>query len=169
MDAATLRARQAPLKERFRADPAAALITLHAHGRLEGDGITCRIERPANTIAGLHPATGGTGEELCSGDMLLEALLACAAVTLRSVATIMEIPIRAGTAEAEGEIDFRGTLGVSREAPIGFVAIRLFFTLDTDAAEETLEKLARLTDRYCVVSQSLNVRPTLTVRRQLSA
>ena len=98
-----------------------------------------------------------------------EALLACAAVTLRSVATIMEIPIRAGTAEAEGEIDFRGTLGVSREAPVGFVAIRLFFTLDTDAAEETLEKLARLTDRYCVVSQSLNVRPTLTVRRQLSA
>ena len=113
--------------------------------------------------------SGGTGEELCSGDMLLEALLACAAVTLRSVATIMEIPIRAGTAEAEGEIDFRGTLGVSREAPVGFVAIRLFFTLDTDAAEETLEKLARLTDRYCVVSQSLNVRPTLTVRRQLSA
>jgi uncharacterized OsmC-like protein len=170
MDANTLRARQAPLKERFRADPAAALITLHARGRIEGEGITCRIERPEGVaVAGLHPATGGTGDELCSGDMLLEALLACAAVTLRSVATVMDIHIRAGTASAEGEIDFRGTLGVARDVPVGFMAIRLAFSLDTDASDEALEKLAKLTDRYCVVSQSLNVRPALTIRRMSSA
>lgn len=164
MDATTLRAAQAPLKERFKNDPVAALITLHAKGVLEGDGITCRIERPAGpAIAGLHPATGGSGLELCSGDMLLEALIACAGVTLRSVATVMGIAIRSGMVTAEGEVDFRGTLGVSREAPVGFVAIRLDFALDTDAAPESLDKLLKLTERYCVVSQSLNVKPVMTI------
>jgi uncharacterized OsmC-like protein len=164
MDAVTLRAAQAPLKERFKNDPGAALITLHARGFLDGDGITCRIERePGPPIAGLHPATGGSGLELCSGDMLLEALVACAGVTLRSVATVMGIEIRSGTVAAEGEVDFRGTLGVSREVPVGFVAIRLNVVLDTDAAQDALDKLLKLTERYCVVSQSLNVKPAMTI------
>jgi uncharacterized OsmC-like protein len=169
MDANTLRARQAPLKERYRADPAAALIRFRTNAWLEGEGITCRIDRPqAVAVAGLHKAAGGTGDELCSGDMLLEALLACAAVTLRSVATVMDIPIRSGRGIAEGEIDFRGTLGVARDVPVGFLAIRLAFSLDTDAPDAALDKLAQLTDRYCVVSQSLNVRPSLTIRRMPS-
>ncbi|HVW92205.1 MAG TPA: OsmC family protein [Devosia sp.] len=166
MNAAELRAIQAPLKDRFRADPAAALITLHAIGRLEGSGITCTIERsPGEAVAGLHPATGGTGAELCSGDMLLEALVACAGVTLRSVATVMEIPIRSGRLLAEGDIDFRGTLGVSRETPVGFLAIRLRIELDTDAPQEALDRLLKLTERYCVVSQSLKVAPAMSIAR----
>ena len=164
MDATTLRALQAPLKERFTAEPAAALITWHARGILEGEGITCRIDRPAGpAVAGLHPATGGTGAELCSGDMLLEALVACAGVTLRSVATVMGIGIRTGSVLAEGDVDFRGTLGVARDVPVGFVAIRLRFVLDTDAAPDALDKLLKLTERYCVVSQSLNVKPAMSV------
>jgi len=164
MDAATLRAAQAPLKERFKTDPSAALITLHARGVFDGDGITCRIERAGGpAIAGLHPATGGSGAELCSGDMLLEALVACAGVTLRSVATVMGIAFASGTVTAEGEVDFRGTLGVARDAPVGFVAIRLHFALATDAAPDMLDKLLRLTERYCVVSQSLNVKPAMTI------
>lgn len=165
MDAAELRARQAPLKERFKSDPAAALITLHAKGVLGGDDITCRIVRAeGRAIAGLHPATGGSGAELCSGDMLLEALVACAGVTLRSVATVMGIAMRAGTVSAEGEVDFRGTLGVVRDTPVGFVAIRLDVVLETDAAQDTLDKLLKLTERYCVVSQSLAVKPVMTIR-----
>jgi len=164
MDAVELRAAQAPLKERYKQDPEAALRTLHARGSLESAGITCCVDRPGGfAVAGLHPATGGTGEEHCSGDMLLEALVACAGVTLRAVATAMGIPIRGGSVLAEGDLDFRGTLGVSRETPVGFTAIRLHFALDTTAPQESLEKLLKLTERYCVVSQSLRVTPVMTI------
>jgi uncharacterized OsmC-like protein len=164
MTAAELRALQAPLKERYKQSPEAAVVTLRARGRLDGESATCTVERREGAaVAGLHPATGGTGAELCSGDMLLEALVACAGVTLKAVATAMEIPLRGGAVRAEGEIDFRGTLGVDKTAPVGFRAIRLAFDLDTDAPQDQLDKLLKLTERYCVVFQTLNQRPAMTV------
>src|SRR4051794_36639963 len=146
---------QQPLKERYRSDPDAAVITLRAEGSLDGDGIACSVQTGRALVeAGLHPATGGTGALACSGDMLLEALVACAGVTLRSVATSMELDV-AGNIHAEGDLDFRGTLGVDREAPVGFAAIRLRFDLKSDAPEEKVAKLLQLTERYCVVAQTL--------------
>lgn len=163
MDAQELRALQAPLKERYRAEPATALVTLRVQGQL-GEGITCKVETGRALVeAGLHPATGGDGLAACSGDMLLEALIACAGVTLRAVATAMGINLRAGTVTAEGELDFRGTLGVSREVPIGLKQIRLHFDLDTDASADQLEALIRLTEHYCVVYQTLRQPPAFTV------
>lgn len=154
MQADELRAVQAPLKERYREDPGAALVTLTASARL-GEGVTCDVRTGrAIAAAGLHPATGGDGSALCSGDMLLEALAACAGVTMRAVATALEIPVE-GTVSAEGDLDFRGTLGVDRSAPVGFRAIRLRFDLTSDAGEESLAKLIQLTERYCVVLQTL--------------
>jgi len=146
---------QAPLKERYRAEPESASLTLSATGTL-GDGVSCSVQTGrAMAEAGLHPATGGDGSQLCSGDMLLEALVACAGVTLQAVATSMGIPVRSGRVRAEGDLDFRGTLGVDRDAPVGFSAIRLAFELDADAEEDQLEKLRELTERYCVVYQTL--------------
>jgi len=165
MDRDQLRAMQAPLKERYVEEPAAAVITLHAEGTL-GEGISCKVATGrAITEAGLHPATGGDGSLLCSGDMLLEALAACAGVTLRSVATSIEVPVRGGTVRAEGDLDFRGTLAVDRGAPVGFTDIRLAFELDTDATEEQLDTLLKLTERYCVVFQTLAKTPALSVSR----
>jgi uncharacterized OsmC-like protein len=156
-----LRAIQGPLKERYRSDPEAAVVTLSARATL-GEGVTCNVETGrAIAAAGLHPATGGDGSELCSGDMLLEALAACAGVTLRAVATALEIPVE-GTVHAEGDLDFRGTLG-DREAPVGFRAIRVRFELDTDAEPERVAKLLELTERYCVVFQTLAGSPELSV------
>ncbi|HVT08706.1 MAG TPA: OsmC family protein [Polyangia bacterium] len=163
MTADDIRALQAPLKERYRQPPGAALVTLKAIGHVDAENVACRIERQAGDVAGLHPATGGTGAELCSGDMLLEALVACAGVTLKAVATAMEIPLRAATVRAEGDVDFRGTLGVDKTVPVGFKAIRLTFELDTDAPQEKLDTLLKLTERYCVVFQTLNHRPEMTV------
>src|SRR5689334_16372267 len=161
-----LRALQAPLKQRYREDPSAAVITLSASGTLDAAAITCRVETGRALVeAGLHPATGGSGLQACSGDMLLEALVACAGVTLRAVATALDVPIRAGTVRAEGDLDFRGTLGVAKDAPVGFRDIRLFFELDTDAGDEQLDRLLSLTERYCVVLQTLRHPPGLTVRR----
>lgn len=163
MDRAELQERQRPLKERYREEPGAALITLTASGVL-GAGVSCSVRTGrAVAEAGLHPATGGDGTQLCSGDMLLEALAACAGVTLRSVATSLEIPVRGGTVTAEGDLDFRGTLAVDREAPVGFAAIRLRFDLDTDADDEQLATLLRLTERYCVVLQTIASSPGLSV------
>lgn len=162
MNADELRATQAPLKERYRAAPESALITLRAQGEL-GEGITCKVSTGrALAEAGLHPATGGDGLSLCSGDMLLEALAACAGVTLRAVSTAIGVEVRRGTVFAEGDLDFRGTLGVSKEAPVGFRAIRLRFELDTDADTEKLDTLLRLTERYCVVFQTLSRSPELS-------
>lgn len=156
MDAATLRAVQAPIKERYKSDPHAAFITLKARGALEQDGIACKVETGRQiAAAGLHPATGGSGLELCSGDMLLEALVACAGVTLKSVATALDIPLRSGFVSAEGDLDFRGTLGVDKEAPVGFAAIRLRFDCETDAPQDKLDLLLKLTERYCVVYQTI--------------
>lgn len=167
MQANELRAIQAPLKDRYRQEPQAALITLKAQGRL-GDGITCKIDTGKALVeAGLHPATGGTGLSACSGDMLLEALAACAGVTLGSVATALGLNVRDGIIHAEGDLDFRGTLGVSKEVPVGFQNIRLHFELDTDATEEQLANLIRLTERYCVVYQTLRQPPQLSVSRSL--
>ncbi|MDR7035580.1 MULTISPECIES: OsmC family protein [Methylobacterium] len=164
MDATALRALQAPLKDQYRSTPDSAVITLKAKGSLDDSSIACKVETGrALAVAGLHPATGGSGAELCSGDMLLEALVACAGVTLKAVATALEIPLRAGTVSAEGDLDFRGTLGVDKEAPVGFRAIRLAFHLDTDAPQEKLDQLLKLTERYCVVFQTLNHRPELAV------
>jgi uncharacterized OsmC-like protein len=161
MDADELRALQAPLKERYRAAPEAALVTLRARGQL-GEGITCKVDTGrALVAAGLHPATGGDGLSVCSGDMLLEALVACAGVTLNAVATAIGVELRGGTVSAEGDLDFRGTLGVSREAPVGFRAIRLSFELDTDASPEQRATLLKLTERYCVVLQTLRQSPEL--------
>jgi uncharacterized OsmC-like protein len=155
MDATSLRELQAPLKERYKKEPNAAVITLKARGSLD-EGISCKVETGrAIAVAGLHPATGGSGHELCSGDMLLEALVACAGVTLRAVATAYGIDIKSGGVEAEGDLDFRGTLGVDKEAPVGFRAIRLTFNLDTDATTENLDKLLATTERYCVVLQTI--------------
>lgn len=157
-----LRALQAPLKERYAAEPEAALVTLSATGTL-GDGVSCSVQAGrALAKAGLHPATGGDGSLLCSGDMLLEALVACAGVTLRAVATSLGISTSGGSVRAEGDLDFRGTLGVEREAPVGFSAIRLSFELDTDASEEELATLTKLTERYCVVYQTLASAPELS-------
>jgi uncharacterized OsmC-like protein len=163
-----LRSLQAPLKERYREEPEAALVTLEAEGRL-GENVTCRVETGKALVeAGLHPATGGTGLQACSGNMLLEALAACAGVTLSAVATALGIDIREGTVHAEGDLDFRGTLGVDREAPVGFRAIRLRFDLDTDAGEEDLATLQRLTERYCVVYQTLRSPPEIAVSRRIA-
>ena len=155
MDRAELQAAQRPLKERYREEPGAALIVLRAQGRLDEEKIACKVETGRQLVeAGLHPATGGTGALACSGDMLLEALVACAGVTLRSVATSMELGVT-GSVHAEGDLDFRGTLGVDREAPVGFAAIRLRFELASDASEEEMAKLIERTERYCVVCQTL--------------
>jgi uncharacterized OsmC-like protein len=163
MDTTALRELQAPLKRRYRDEPDAALITLKATGDL-GDGISCSVDTGrAIAEAGLHPATGGDGSQLCSGDMLLEALAACAGVTLRAVATSIGVEVASGRVHAEGDLDFRGTLGVDREAPVGFRSIRLRFDLDTDAGEEDLATLIRLTERYCVVLQTLARPPELSV------
>jgi uncharacterized OsmC-like protein len=156
MDAATLRSIQAPLKERYRGDAKQAQITLRAQGTLDESSIACKVETGrVLALAGLHPATGGSGLELCSGDMLLEALVACAGVTLKAVATALEIPVRSGTVSVEGDLDFRGTLGVAKDAPVGFAAIRLAFVIDSDAPREKLDQLIKLAERYCVVYQTL--------------
>jgi len=156
MDSTGLRAVQQPLKDAYREDPQQAVITLRARGELGDEGISCSVDTGrAMAVAGLHPATGGDGSLLCSGDMLLEALVACAGVTLRAVATSLEIAVTGGTVRAEGDLDFRGTLGVAKEAPVGFTSIRLSFELDTDASEEQIATLLRLTERYCVVYQTL--------------
>jgi len=165
MNADDLRSLQAPLKERYRESPEAARITLRAQGRI-GEGVSCSIETgKALVVAGLHPATGGSGLAACSGDMLLEALVACAGVTLNAVATALGIPLRDAVLQAEGDLDFRGTLGLSKEVPVGFQDIRLQFTLDTDASDEQLDTLLRLTERYCVVYQTLAHPPTLALSR----
>jgi uncharacterized OsmC-like protein len=164
IDATALRALQAPLKERYKSDPDAALITLKAKGDIDDQSIACKVETGrAIQTAGLHPATGGSGMELCSGDMLLEALVACAGVTLKAVATALGIELRSAHVEAEGDLDFRGTLGVDREAKVGFQAIRLKFAVQTDADAEQLATLLKLTERYCVVFQTLNTKPELSV------
>lgn len=164
MDATALRSLQAPIKDRYRSDPDAAVITLKAQGSLDDGGIACKVETGrALAIAGLHPASGGSGAELCSGDMLLEALVACAGVTLKAVATALEIPLRKGLVKAEGDLDFRGTLGVDKGAPVGFRSIRLSFEVDTDAPQEKLDQLLKLTERYCVVFQTINQKPQLDV------
>ena len=158
-----LRAVQAPLKDSYREDPAAAVITLSATGTL-GEGISCSVQTGrALAEAGLHPATGGDGSLLCSGDMLLEALAACAGVTLRSVATSIGVDVRGGSVTAEGDLDFRGTLAIDRDAPVGFRAIRVRFDLDTDASPEDLATLLRLTERYCVVLQTIAGSPALSL------
>lgn len=169
MNADDLRSIQAPLKERYRQSPDAALVTLRAQGRL-AEGVSCKIETgKALVTAGLHPATGGSGLGACSGDMLLEALVACAGVTLNAVATALGIELRDALLRAEGDLDFRGTLGVAKDAPVGFQNIRLEFTLDTDASDDQLETLLRLTERYCVVYQTLVRPPTMAVTRQAMA
>lgn len=156
MDTHELRAIQTPLKERYRAEPEAALVTLRARGALGEQALTCKVETGrALVVAGLHPATGGDGRAACSGDMLLEALVACAGVTLKAVATALALPLRGGMVSAEGDLDFRGTLGVAKDVPVGFQAIRLRFELDIDATPEQLATLGRLTERYCVVYQTL--------------
>lgn len=166
MNTNELRELQAPLKERYRETPESALITLRAEGHI-GDGISCRVETGKTLVeAGLHPATGGDGSFACSGDMLLEALVACAGVTLRAVATAIGVELRDATIRAEGDLDFRGTLGVSKEAPVGFGEIRLRFDLDTDADKEQIASLIKLTERYCVVLQTLRSSPVLSVDYQ---
>jgi len=169
MQSDELRAMQAPLKDQYRRTPEAALVTLHAHGRV-GEGITCSVESGKALVeAGLHPATGGTGLAACSGDMLLEALVACAGVTLQAVATALDIELTGGSIAAEGDLDFRGTLGVSKEVPVGFKNIRLRFDLETDATEEELTSLVRLTERYCVVAQTLRQSPELTISHRVDS
>ena len=165
MDAGELRALQAPIKERYKSEPKAAVITLKASGTLDDSHIACKIETGrALAVAGLHPASGGTGLELCSGDMLLEALVACAGVTLKAVATALAIPLKSGRVSAEGDLDFRGTLGVAKEAPVGFVQIRLRIDLDTDAGQDKLDQLLKLTERYCVVYQTIKSGPPVDVQ-----
>ncbi len=167
MKAEDLRTMQAPFKARYREAPEAAVITLKARGSLDGDGITCSVDTGKALVeAGLHPATGGDGLSACSGDMLLEALAACAGVTLRAVATALEIPVRGGTVHAEGDLDVRGTLGVAKDAPVGFRDIRLAFDLETDASPDQLATLIKLTERYCVVLQTLTHSPAITVSQQ---
>ena len=164
MDATTLRGLQAPIKEKYRDTPDAAVITLKARGTLDDSSIACKVETGrALAIAGLHPATGGSGLELCSGDMLLEALVACAGVTLKSVATAVDVPLRKGIVYAEGDLDFRGTLGVDKEAPVGFAEIRLRFDVETDAPQDKLDLLLKLTERYCVVYQTIKNGPKVSV------
>lgn len=169
MKAEELKALQAPLKERYRTEPAAAKITLQAQGKVGAEGLTCQIATGKALVeAGLHPATGGDGSAACSGAMLLEALVACAGVTLRAVATALDLPLRGGTITAEGDLDFRGTLGVSKEVPVGFQAIRLLFDLDTDATPEQRETLLKLTKRYCVIYQTLERPPVMTISQRHS-
>ena len=164
MDSAGLRAMQAPIKDRYKADPKAGLITLKAKGAIDDASIACKVETGrALAVAGLHPATGGSGMELCSGDMLLEALVACAGVTLKAVATAIDIPLKSGTVSAEGDLDFRGTLGVAKDAPVGFAQIRLRFDVETDVEQDKLDQLLKLTERYCVVYQTLKNGPPLEV------
>ena len=166
MKADELRALQAPLKTQYRDAPERAVITLKASGRLGEESITCKVETGRALVeAGLHPATGGDGVSACSGDMLLEALVACAGVTLKAVATALELPLAGGTVSAEGDLDFRGTLGVARDAPVGFKAIRLRFDLDSTASPEQLDKLIQLTERYCVIYQTLRNSPAIAVSR----
>jgi len=163
MEAEDLRALQAPLKQQYRDEPGRALVTLKASGRLDAPGVSCRVETGRAMVeAGLHPATGGSGLQACSGDMLLEALAACAGVTLRAVATALEIPVRGGTVEVEGDLDFRGTLGVSKEVPVGFQTIRVRLNLDSNATAAQLDTLLNLTERYCVVLQTLRSAPVVT-------
>ena len=162
MEADELRALQAPLKQEYRNDPGKAGVKLRASGSL-GAGVSCRVDTGRALVeAGLHPATGGSGLQACSGDMLLEALAACAGVTLQAVATALEIPVRGGTVEVEGDLDFRGTMGVSKEVPVGFQTIRLRLNLDSDATKEQLDTLLKLTERYCVVLQTLRTPPAIT-------
>src|ERR1700740_2882454 len=169
MDAAGLRALQAPIKDRYKSDPHAALITLKAKGTLDDSNIACKVETGrALAVAGLHPATGGSGLELCSGDMLLEALVACAGVTLKAGAPATDIPLKAGTVSAEGDLDFRGTLGVAKDAPVGFAQIRLRFDVDTDVAQDKLDQLLKLTERYFVVYQTIKSGPPVAVSLQRS-
>ena len=164
MDASALKEMQAPFKQRYREEPDAAIITLKAEGEV-GEGVICKVTTGKALVeAGLHPATGGSGMQACSGDMLLEALVACAGVTLNAVATALEIPVRAGKVCAEGDLDFRGTLGVAKDAPVGFKDIRLRFELDTDASADQLATLQKLTERYCVVYQTLRQAPDIEVR-----
>jgi uncharacterized OsmC-like protein len=165
MDANELRAMQAPIKDRYKSDGGAALVTLKAKGTLDDQNIACKVETGrALAIAGLHPATGGSGLELCSGDMLLEALVACAGVTLKAVSTALAIPLKSGTVSAEGDLDFRGTLGVDKEAPVGFRQIRLRFDVATDAPQEKLDQLLKLTERYCVVYQTIAKGPPVDIK-----
>jgi len=164
MDSAELRAVQEPLKDAYRKDPSEAMITLRAHGQLDEQSVACSVDTGRQlAVAGLHPATGGDGSLLCSGDMLLQALVACAGVTLRAVATSLGISMAGGTVTAEGDLDFRGTLAVSKEAPVGFSSVRLSFDLDTGGTAEQLQTLIRLTERYCVVYQTLAHPPKLTI------
>jgi len=168
MDAAGLRALQAPIKERYKADPKAGFITLKAKGTLDDANIACKVETGrALVVAGLHPATGGSGLELCSGDMLLEALVACAGVTLKAVATAIDIPLKSGTVSAEGDLDFRGTLGVAKDARVGFAQINLRFEVDSDVPQEKLDQLLKLTERYCVVYQTIRSGPPVEVSLKL--
>ncbi len=169
MNAEELRSLQAPVKDRYREHPETASITLRAEGRI-GEGITCRVETGKALVeAGLHSATGGDGLSVCSGDMLLESLVACAGVTLRAVATALNIQLRDATIRAEGDLDFRGTLGVSKDVPVGFQRIRLYFDLDSDASEEQVSKLLGLTERYCVVYQTLSQSPKIDVVRRVAS
>jgi uncharacterized OsmC-like protein len=165
MEVAALRAMQAPIKERYKSDPEAALVTLKAKGMLDDVNIACKVETGrAMALAGLHPATGGSGLELCSGDMLLEALVACAGVTLKAVSTALDIPLKSGVVSAEGDLDFRGTLGVAKDAPVGFAQIRLSFDVETTAPQDKLDQLLKLTERYCVVYQTIRTGPPVEVR-----
>ncbi|MGA8532711.1 MAG: OsmC family protein [Candidatus Tumulicola sp.] len=169
IDSEEFRAIQAPIKEQYKTKPDTACITLKAEGHL-GEGITCNVQTGKALVeAGLHPATGGTGLSACSGDMLLEALVACAGVTLGAVATALGIGIRDAVVRAEGDLDFRGTLGVAKDAPVGFIRIRLNFDLDTDASEEQISTLIRLTERYCVVYQTLRQSPEISVSTSILA
>ena len=168
MDAAELKSLQAPIKDRYRNEPKSAMITLRAEGKI-GEGVTCKVRTGKALVeAGLHPATGGNGLSACSGDMLLEALVACAGVTLRAVATALEIPLRDATVRAEGDLDFRGTLAVSKEVPVGFQQIRLQVDLDTDATQEQIATLLKLTERYCVVYQTLAHSPKIEISHRVS-
>ena len=165
MDFAALRALQAPIKDRYKTTPEAAFVTLKAKGTLDDAHVACKVETGhALAIAGLHPATGGSGLELCSGDMLLEALVACAGVTLKAVATALDIPLKSGAVSAEGDLDFRGTLGVAKDVPVGFAQIRLRFDLDTDAPQDKLDQLLKLTERYCVVYQTIKHGPPVNIQ-----
>jgi len=167
MDAAQLRQMQAPVKEHYKSDPRAAMITLKAKGSTDGEGIACKVETGrALAIAGLHPGTGGSGLELCSGDMLLEALVACAGVTLKSVATAIDVSLKTGNVYAEGDLDFRGTLGLDKEVPVGFAEIRLRFEVDADVPQDKLDLLLKLTERYCVVYQTIKNGPKVSVSMQ---
>jgi uncharacterized OsmC-like protein len=164
MDAATLRATQAPIKERYKSDPKTAMITLTARGSIENEGIACKVETGrALAVAGLHPGSGGSGLELCSGDMLLEALVACAGVTLKAVATAIDFRLSGGSVRAEGDLDFRGTLGVAKDAAVGFTDIRLYFDLGSDEPQERIDALTKLTERYCVVFQTLAKPPKIAL------